>query len=163
MATHNYWGEVEQDWAGFSSDISFSNPFFDKQNVEVFLGEEYDDDGEEIEEPPTDKILDNFSETYKDFTDNIAIRLTDLQQKAFERYKKVYAHFYENSEKSGEPSLNIDTVDKHNEYIKEIMYLRVLDDKTIKVTIRYKLNTEHGLEFKYVDGQIENVGGIADT
>ncbi len=162
MATHKFWGEVKHDWAGFSSDISFSNPFFDKQIVEVFFGEEYDEDGEENDEPPSDKVLDNFTETFKDFTDNIGIRLSDLQQKAFERYKKVYAHYYENSEKSGKQPLNIDSVDKHNEYIKDIMYLRVLDDKTIKVTIRYKLDTEHGLEFKYVDGQIVNVGGIAD-
>ncbi|HLW42443.1 MAG TPA: hypothetical protein VKY82_08765 [Flavobacterium sp.] len=161
--THKYWGKVEEDWAGFSSDITFSNPFFDKQNVEIFLGEEYDEDGEEIEEFPTENRLTEFAETYQNFIENIEINIKSIQDKAYERYLKLYAHFYENSEKSGEPALNIDNVDKHNENIKEIMYLRVLDDKTIKLSIRYKLDTEHGLEFKFVGGQITNVGGIAET
>ena len=161
--THKYWGKVEEDWAGFSSDITFSNPFFDKQNIEIFLGEEYDEDGEEIEEFPTENRLTEFAETYQNFIENIEINIKSIQDKAYERYLKLYAHFYENSEKSGEPALNIDNVDKHNENIKEIMYLRVLDDKTIKLSIRYKLDTEHGLEFKFVGGQITNVGGIAET
>ena len=161
--THKYWGKVEEDWAGFSSDITFSHPFFDKQNVEIFLGEEYDEDGEEIEEFPTENRLTEFAETYQNFIENIEINIKSIQDKAYERYLKLYAHFYENSEKSGEPALNIDNVDKHNENIKEIMYLRVLDDKTIKLSIRYKLDTEHGLEFKFVGGQITNVGGIAET
>ena len=161
--THKYWGKVEEDWAGFSSDITFSNPFFDKQNIEIFLGEEYDEDGEEIEEFPTENRLTEFAETYQNFIENIEINIKSIQDKAYERYLKLYAHFYENSEKSGEPALNIDNVDKHNENVKEIMYLRVLDDKTIKLSIRYKLDTEHGLEFKFVGGQITNVGGIAET
>ena len=161
--THKYWGKVEEDWAGFSSDITFSHPFFDKQNVEIFLGEEYDEDGEEIEEFPTENRLTEFAETYQNFTENIELNIKIIQDKAYERYLKLYAHFYENSEKSGEPALNIDNVDKHNENIKEIMYLRVLDDKTIKLSIRYKLDTEHGLEFKFVVGKITNVRGIAET
>lgn len=161
--THKYWGTIEEDWAGFSSDITFSNPFFDKQNIEFFLGEEYDEDGEEIEEFPTENRLTEFAETYQNFIESIEINIKSIQDKAYERYLKLYAHFYENSEKSGEPALNIDNVVKHNENIKEIMYLRVLEDKTIKLSIRYKLDTEHGLEFKFVGGQITNVAGIAET
>ncbi|BFM45361.1 hypothetical protein CFS9_40020 [Flavobacterium sp. CFS9] len=163
MTTHKYWGKVEQDWAGFSSDITFSNLFFDEQEVEIFLGEEFDEEGEEMEEPPTEDQLAQFEETYQNFIVNIETILERIQNKAYERYLKLYAHFYEDSEKSGEPALNIGSVDKHNENIKEIMYLRVLDEKTIKLSIRYKLDTEHGLEFKFVDGQIKNVGGIAET
>lgn len=161
--THKYWGNVEEDWAGFSSDITFSNPFFDNQNIEIFLGIEYDEDGEEIEELPTENQLTEFAETYQNFIVDIETNIKSIQDKAYERYLKLYAHFYENSEKSGEPALNIDNADKHNDHIKEIMYLRVLDEKTIKVSIRYKLDTEHGLEFKFVGGQITNVGGIAET
>lgn len=160
---HRYWGNVEADWAGFSSDITFSNLFFDTQNVEVFLGDEYDEDGEEIEELPSEKQLTEFAETYQNFIADIEKNINSIQDKAYERYLKLYAHFYENSEKSGEPALNIDNADKHNDHIKEIMYLRVLDDKTIKVSIRYKLDSEHGLEFKFVGGQIKDVGGIAET
>ena len=163
MITHKYWGKVEQDWAGFSSDITFSNPFFNKQDVEVFLGAEYDEDGEEIEETPTENQLTEFAETYQNFIENIEVNIKSIQEKSYERYLKLYAHFYENPEKSGKPALDIDNTDKHNDYIKEIMYLRVLDDKTIKLSIRYKLDTEHGLEFKFVGGKITNVGGIAET
>lgn len=161
--THEYWGNVKEDWAGFSSDLTFSNPFFDQQNVDVFLGEEYDEDGEEIEEFPTENQLTEFAETYQMFIENIEMNIKNIQDKAFERYLKLYAHFYENPEKSGEPALNVDNADKHNDNIREIMYLRILKDKTIKLSIRYKLDTEHGLEFKFIGGQIVNVGGIAET
>lgn len=160
---HKYWGNVKEDWAGFTSDIIFSNPFFDKQNVEIFLGEEYDEDGEEIDTPPAIEFLDAFADTYQKFITNIEKHLSEIQQKAFDRYKKVYAHYYENQEKSGELPLNIDNVEKHNSYIKDLMYLRVLEDETIKLTIRYAIDTEQGLEFCFTSGMISAVGGIAET
>ncbi len=162
MTMHKFWGNIEEDWAGYTSDIYFSCLFFDNPKVEIFLGDEYDEEGEEIEVPPTEKQLTAFEETYKTFIDNIEKHLIDLQSKAFDRYKRIYAKYYEDSEKSGEPPLNIDSIEKHNDYIKDLLYLRILDDKTIIVTIRYKLDTEHGIEFKFVDGQIDAVGGISE-
>ncbi|MGI4872173.1 MAG: hypothetical protein ACRYFX_13485 [Janthinobacterium lividum] len=44
MATHEFWGEVQPDWNGFSSDIYFSPPFYGDKKVEVFLGDESDPD-----------------------------------------------------------------------------------------------------------------------
>lgn len=163
MTTHPYWGSVDQDWAGFSSHISFSHPFFTEQNITIFLGEEFDDDGEEIEEPPTENQLAAFAITYQDFLDNIDANLGIIQDQAFTYYQKHYAHYFENPEKSGEAALGIDSVESHNEYIKELMYLRVLENHTIKISIRYQVDTEHGIEFKLVGGQIEKVGGIAET
>lgn len=160
---HSYWGNVELDWAGFSSDITFSNPFFNEQNIEVLLGEEFDEDGEEIEEPPNESLLDGFAATYQNFLNHIHTHIKHMQFEAFQRYLKLYAHYYENPEKSGEPALNIDSVEKHNEYIKEIMYLRVLDNDTIKLLIRYQIDTEHGLEFRLENGEIAAIGGIAET
>jgi len=49
MIVHPFWGKVEQDWAGFSSEITFFHPFFKNSGIEIFLGEEFDEDGEEIE------------------------------------------------------------------------------------------------------------------
>ena len=161
--THQYWGKAEQDWAGFSSDISFSNPFFNKQNAEVFLGQEFDEDGEEVEDAPTESQLDGFSKTYQSFIVHFEEHLRSMQTMAFERYQKLYAHYYENSEKSGESALNINSIETHNEYIREIMFLRVLNDNTVKFSIRYKIDTEHGLEFRFENGQIVAVGGIAET
>ena len=163
MTTHPFWGKVQENWKGFSPEITFSNPFFERQNIEIFLGEEFDDDGEEIDTPPEPDRLNELAETYQNFTLNIEKCISDIQQKAFERYQKLYAHYYENPEKSGEPALNIETTEKHNQYIKELMYLRVLEDKIIKLSIRYELDTEHGLEFRLMDGTITTIGGIAET
>lgn len=163
MATHQYWGNVEQDWAGFSAELTFSHSFFENKGVEIFLGEEFDEDGEEIEEAPTPNQLDAFAASYQKFIANFEEHLRAMQTKAFERYQKLYAHYYENPEKSGEPALNIDSIEKHNEYIKEIMFLRVLDENAIKLSIRYQIDTEHGLEFRFENGQIVAVGGIAET
>lgn len=91
------------------------------------------------------------------------VRVADLQQKAFERYQEVYAHFYENNDRSGKPPLGINTVEKHNPYIKSLKYLRITDKKTIQLSIAYELDPEHGLEFKFVGNRIVAVGGIADT
>ena len=163
MTTHQYWGNVEQDWAGFSAEITFSHLFFSEQNITIFLGEEFDEDGEEIEEAPTENQLNAFAETYQSFITNFEKHLREMQIKAFERYQKLYAHYYENPEKSGEPALNIDNIEKHNEYIKEIMFLRILEDDNIKLSIRYQIDTEHGLEFRFENGQIVAIGGIAET
>lgn len=163
MTAHEYWGNVEEDWAGFSAEISFTHPFFKEQNVEIFLGEEYDEDGEEIEDAPNESQLNAFAKTYQHFLNDFETHLQNIQLKAFERYQKRYAHYYENPEKSGEPALNIDNIEKHNDYIKEIMYLRVLDQNTIKLSIRYQIDTEHGLEFRFENGEIAAVGGIAET
>lgn len=163
MAIHRYWGDVEQDWAGFSSEITFYHPFFSEQSITIFLGEEFDEDGEEIEDAPTENQLNAFAETYQNFIANFEDHLREIQNRAFERYQKLYAHYYENPEKSGEPALNIDSVEKHNNYIKEIMFLRILEDDTIKLSIRYQIDTEHGLEFRLENGKIVAVGGIAET
>jgi len=40
-----YFGKVESGWAGFSSEHRIKIPHFEKQ-VEVFLGEEFDEDGQ---------------------------------------------------------------------------------------------------------------------
>ncbi|SOD11590.1 DUF6985 domain-containing protein [Pedobacter xixiisoli] len=163
MTTHSYWGAVEEDWDGFSAELTFAHPFFGDQSVEIFLGEEYDEDGEEIEEAPDGSRLNAFATSYQSFLNHFEVHLQNIQIKAFERYQKLYAHYYENPEKSGEPALQINDIEKHNEYIKEIMYLRILEDDTIKLSIRYQIDTEHGLEFRFENGAIAAVGGIAET
>lgn len=163
MTTHPYWGKVEQDWAGFSAEITFSHPFFNNSSVEIFLGEEYDEDGEEIDEAPTENMLSAFADTYRDFLDNIENRLNAIQHGAFERYQKLYAKYYEDPLQSGQPAMNINNVEQHNPHIREIMYIRILDEDTLKVSIRYALDTEHGLELKFTGGKVVALGGISET
>ena len=161
---HTYWGNVvKAEWSGFIAGITFSHPFFENRQLEIFLGPEFDEDGEEIEEPPTAEQLDAFAATYRQFIDNIEANLKSIQEKAYERYLAFYAHYYENPGKSGEPALGIDSVEKHNNQIRRLVSLRLLDGDALTLAIRYKLDTEHGLEFRFENGKIVAVGGISGT
>lgn len=161
---HDYWGEINSSWAGFSSETYFSHPFFN-QNAqrEIFLGDEFDENGHEIEELPDLDQLNEFAKTYQAFIHNLEQHLQTIQTHAFERYQKLYAHYYENPEKSGETALNIHDVESHNPYIQTMLNLRVTTPNTLILSIHYDLDTEHGMEFKFVNNQLEIVGAIAET
>jgi hypothetical protein len=172
-----YFGKVKKDWAGFSSEYKIKIPYFEKE-VKVFLGEEFDEDGEEIETPPTNLQLTEFEQTLKDFLNNIDSIIVDIQQSAYEYYQSIYAKYYEKSfevlfensmvqnTENGElhSPLNIDSKEKHFEYMKEILEkIRVLENQTIKIPISYALDEEHGLELKIVNNKVKAVDGIAET
>ena len=161
---HAYWGEVSESWAGFSSITQFSHPFFNENaSREIFLGDEFNENGDEIEDLPLENQLDEYSKTYQAFLFNIEDHLQSIQNKAFERYQKLYAHYYENAEKSGQSPLNITDVNAHNSYIQTMLHLRVSTPNTIRILIHYDLDTEHGLEFKLENNELIQVGGIAET
>ncbi|WDF64402.1 DUF6985 domain-containing protein [Flavobacterium sp. KACC 22763] len=160
---HKFWGEIQEDWAGISGNKLFKISYFKDDEIQVFLGEEFDEDGEEIEELPTNEELDGFEKTYSSFLENIDDIILQIKEEAFLRYKKIYAKYYEDSKQSGEEPLNIDTKEKHFEYIKELLYVRILKGNEIKMPIRYDLDTEHGIEIKLKDNKIVAVGGIAET
>lgn len=161
--THTFWGEVEAEWAGFSAGIQFSHPFFGSNGFEIFLGDEFDENGDEVEDPPSQEQLAEFESTYRAFLGNIESNLASISQKAFERYLKLYAHHSENPKKSGEPALHLDSAEKHNPHLQEIIYLRVSNGATLRISIRYALDEEHGMEFKFVDNRLVKIGGIAET
>ena len=169
-----YFGEIDFDWAGVSSEHTFSIPYFDK-DVEVFLGSEYDDEGEEVETLPTETELLEYENTLNYFLENINKIIDNIKEKGFEKYKNIYAKYYEiefvvegffetNVEKGKvhEP-LNIDTKDKHFEYMKNINYIRILKDTKIIIPIRYKLDTEHGLEILLQENEVKNICGIGQN
>ena len=173
----DYFGKVEKDWAGFSSERKIKIPYFEKE-VEVFLGEEFDEDYEEASIPPTDQQLAEYEQTLKSFLNNIDSVIVDIQESAFEYYKKIYAKYYEKpfevlsensliqETKNGElhPPLNIDSKEKHFEYMKNILSLiRILDNKTIVIPISYALDEEHGLEIKITANKVVKIDGIAQT
>jgi hypothetical protein len=163
MAAHEFWGKVEADWAGFSAEHTYIIPHFGNKEIEVFLGEEYDDDGDEIETPPSQEQLDRYKITFLNFINNMDTVISEIKEKAFARYLGVYAHFYEDKTKSGEEPLNIDSSEKHFQFMKEINLIRVLDGDVIKIPIHYELDTEHGLEIKLRNNRVVEVGGIAET
>ena len=90
----DYFGIIEEDWAGFSSEYKFTIPHFEKE-VEVFLGSEYSDDGEETEIPPTEDEIAEYEYTLKNFLENIDVIINDIKQKTFEYYNEIYAKYYE--------------------------------------------------------------------
>ncbi|MGD1841871.1 MAG: hypothetical protein ACFB0B_13400 [Thermonemataceae bacterium] len=163
VRNNTFWKNIAFDWAGVSSEVAFSHPFFDNQEVEIFLGEEFDEEGEEVGTLPTEEELKAYENTYKAFLENIAQHLSAIQQAAYQRYREVYAAYYESEEKSGAPPLQITSVEAHNPYIKELLYLKITEDNTLRVLIRYQLDEEHGLEFKFVNGKLVTIGGIAET
>ncbi len=67
MKNHKYLGKIEENWAGFSSDKNLVSSHFDNQEIEIFLGEEFDENGEEIDIIPTEKELDDYANTYSEF------------------------------------------------------------------------------------------------
>lgn len=163
MKNHHYWGEIFESWAGFSSDVTFSHSFFESEEIDIFLGEEFDEEGEEVTEPPNGSELDEYAKTYKTFIENIETIMERLQKASFEHYLKFYSHYYENADKTGEEPLQIDDIEKHNSYIKDVLEMRVLSGQVIKIAFTYPLDREHGMEVKFVGLQPVDTGGIAET
>jgi hypothetical protein len=174
MNKESYFGAITRDWAGFLSEYKFNIPYFEK-GVEIFLGEEYDEDGEEIkQELSKDKIV-NYENTFKIFLEKINEIIEEIKTKAFDMYKNIYAKYYEKEfivelfcntlGKRGEKHspLEINNNEKHFEYIKNIYYIRILDGNRIKILIHYALDTEHGLEISLENNKIKAIGGIAET
>jgi hypothetical protein len=162
MKKHKFWGEVAEDWAGFSAGKTFDIPHFE-QKVTVFLGEEFDEDGEEIDTPPGGKELDAYAATFSSFLEHLDAIIIDIKEQTFNRYQKRYAHYFEDETKSGAPPLNLNTPGKHFQHLKEINYIRILDNHTLQIPIRYGIDTEHGLEIRLENNEIVAMAGIAET
>ena len=159
---HPFWGAVEADWAGFSAEKTYFMPGFDKE-VTLFLGDEFDEEGEEIDTPPTPYMLDLYEVTFQQFTGNVPAILAAIKEAAFVRYQTLYTHYYEDEKQSGKPPLGIDTADAHFAFMTDLAYIRVTDEGTIKLPIYYKIDSEHDLEIKLVNGKIAEIGGMAET
>jgi len=175
MTHHDYFGKIENVY-GFKSEFIFEIPYFEK-NVKIKLGTEYDEYYEEIKIPPNREQLAEAEETLKDFLNNIDTIIIDIQESAFDYYKKSYSNYYEKpfevlfpnskvqkTNNELHPPLNIDTKEKHFEFMKEILEcIQVLEDKTMIIPIHYALDEEHGIELKIKSNKVVMVGGIAQT
>ena len=162
MEQHPFWNTIVEEWAGFSTERYFTIPHFTPNEIEVFLGSELDEDGEEIEDFPSQEALDRYQATFTAFLGDIDVVITDIKEKAFERYQRLYAHYYETESKSGQPPLGIDTPEKHFNAIRDLNYIRILDANSLLLEINYTLDTEHGLEIKITDNKVVALGGIGE-
>lgn len=174
---HKYFGTIlEDEWSGYYPEAKTFIPYFETE-VTINLGAEFDEDGEEVTDPPTESQLDEFASTLDDFLANIDRVIIDIQQSAFEHYQKIHAKYYEkpfevlfdNSKvqrpENGElhSPLSIDTKEKHFEYMKKLhLGLRVEEDKKVRIPIYYSLDEEHGLEVILKNNKVIFVGGIAE-
>jgi len=163
MQKHKYWGKVEEDYPFFSGDIQFVSKYFPNKSFKIFLGEGEYENGREEDLPPTTSELDEFEKTYLSFLDNLEEVMEEVKEKTFEYYSKYYAHFYENEEKSGEKPLKIKDKEHHFQYMQDVVYLRVVSNHNIIISIHYELDTEHGIEIRLENNQVLHIGGIADT
>ena len=160
MLTHPYWGTVTEDWSGLAAEQPITLPFFEKE-ISVFLGEELFEEEEEYNLTPAQ--LDEYADTMRAFLDQTPILVAEIKQKTFEYYLQLYAHHYEDPTQSGAPALGLTTAEQHFPYLQNVAYLRVTDGHTLRLSIHYGLDSEHGLEILFVDNALVAIGGIADT
>lgn len=112
---------------------------------------------------PSPAKLTAYQKTYLSFLDNIDTVMDEVKEKAFQRYQKLLAHYYENEAKSGIKPLGITDKEAHFPYMKNLNYIRILDNDTIKIRIHYDLDEEHGLEIRLENNAVAAIGGIAET
>ena len=186
MNIENYFGKViDSEWAGFSSEFTFNIPYFNNhkkgKEIKVFLGAEYDEDGEEIETPPTKDDLIEYEKTFKSFLENIDDVVDNIKESAFEHYKKYYARAYETefpcgkyplddkvfvkNENEGEvhEPLNIKDKDTHFKYMTDLNYVRLVKGNKIVLPIFYQLDVEHKLEILLKDNKVKLIDGMGET
>jgi hypothetical protein len=176
MSKESFFGKIKEDYApSFYSEFKFKVPHFER-DAEIILGNQYDEDGEDIETPPTDLQLAQYERTFKSFLDNIDNILPDIQQSAFEYYKRVYAKYYEKpfedifdlykgtetENDKTHPPLCLDTKEKHFEYMKKIINIQIVENQILFITIHYSLDTEHGLGLKIANNKVVAVDGIGE-
>ena len=63
---HLFWGTVTERFGEYMTEIIFKSNFFQHGN-EFYLGDLFDEDGEEIEDAPSAEQLDEFAQTYNLF------------------------------------------------------------------------------------------------
>jgi len=160
MTIDPFWGAVQEDWAGFSAAYHAQLPGF-AQPIPVFLGEEFDDEGEEGG-APTSAQLAAYAGTLQRFLQQAPARVAELQHQTFAYYQRVYAAFYDDASRSQAPPLHLD-IARHAAYLQDLTYLRVSAEDTLRLVFRYELDPEHGLEVKFVAHNLVAIGGTADT
>ena len=160
MTTHPYWGELAEDWAGMAAEHPVFLPGFTRP-IPVFLGEELVEEGAEY--ALTAGQLDDYAATFQSFLAAAPRLLADFRHRAFARYQQHYARYYDTPAESGAPPLGLRTAEQHAAYLQNVGWLRITDGQTLRLAIHYDLDTEHGLEAKFVGSTLVQLGGIADT
>ena len=158
----DYFGTIKKDLCGILSEYKFAIPYFEKK-VEVYFGLEIDDDDNEIilvdnnllKRPyklPTKNELIQYECTLKSFLENIDEIIKLIKKEAFKYYKeKKEPYGYGNDI----PLINNDS--EHFEYMKDLLFLRILKDNNILLEIGYGIDEEHAMEILIKNNQVYKI------
>lgn len=163
MLEHSYWGEIREGWDGFSPSSKFLVPPFFIDQMSVALGPSIDTFDDEQSEAPSVGELDQYQATMVNFLTQLDSTVAIIKNAAFERYCAVFAHYFEDKEKAGADYLGSLSVETHFKMMNKLINLRVLDHNEIVLFMHYKIDTEHGLEFRLHNNELVGVGGFGDT
>lgn len=149
---------MTEDWAGLAAEQPASLPGFPRP-IPIFLGPEEWDDDEQL----TTSQLDHYAATWQDFLAQAPALIEELKRRAFARYQQLYAPFYDDPAQSGAAPLGLTTAEQHFAYLQDVACLRLSEARTLRFVIHYGLDSEHGLEVKFVANTLADIGGIAET
>lgn len=124
---HPFWGNIRRDSSGCTAGITFSHPFFGGFKTEILL--QNGPDGV----MPDEELLFAYASTYTFFINNIGNRLLLLQQAMFEVYLKYLKEYEQDNE------YMIETLEQHNEYIKDLAFVRIGPDDRVEFCFYYSL------------------------
>jgi hypothetical protein len=154
---HAYWGEIESNLLGVTPRRRFKVPGLGA--VAVLLGDEcLEDDPTPL---PSTKVLDTYAKTFQAFVAEAERHLETVAEQTFKRYVRLYARYYEDA--SARKPLGLTTAEAHRKHLGKLQRLHVTDKGAVRLVFRYSLDTEHGLELKFVNGKFKAIGGIAET
>lgn len=169
----DFWGDVVyEEYMGFKASRKVVIPELNI-DADVYVGKAFNNNGDEITTPPTEKKLDEYEQTLQTFLDNKDSIVKDIIVKAYKYYKDRYADYYEVPFKVLFPNdmimppsdtilhepLGITTPEEHLHYMtfETCDHIRVLPRKTIIIPIQYAIDEEHGMEIKIVNGKVKAV------
>ncbi|MBB6112855.1 hypothetical protein SAMN05421821_12325 [Mucilaginibacter lappiensis] len=163
--SHPFWGQIKDSGLhGYTSDIMLYQPFFSEEKIPVYLGEHYiyltpndqklnpGKDYKAIQLILTEDRLTEFAATYVDFIDHMDHHMKTLQQAMFMFYREYLSGHYDQFGV-------IDTVEKHNEYIKDIYSFRIEAGKQITINFNYHLIWVPAHYAVFVNDKLDNIQG----
>lgn len=124
MTNHSFWGDIRLYAGHYTAGITFSHPFFGNNNIEILLAPGIENT------QPDEALLFEYASTYAHFINNIGNRLLALQQTMFEVYVK---YLKENNDNL------VDTIEQHNDYIKDLAFIRISTGDTVEFCFYYSL------------------------
>lgn len=163
--SHPFWGQIKDSRQhGYTSAIMLYQPFFSAEKTPVYLGnhdiyltpnEQKLNPGQEykaIEQILNQDMLTEFAATYIDFIDHMDYHMKTLQQAMFMFYREFLSEHYDQFGV-------IDTVEKHNEYIKDLYTFRIEAGKQIILNFTYDLIWTPAHFAVFANGELDNIHG----